>query len=52
MQIIPPELLPYSTVDYYGDIEYREQADLEARAECQLRLVLLFNPEVEEIVDY
>ena len=52
MIIIPPELLPYSTADYYADIEYREQLDLEVRAERLQRLALLFNPDLEDLIDY
>lgn len=52
MIIIPPELLPYSADRYYIDIEYREQSDIEARAERQKRLALLFNPDLEDIIDY
>ena len=38
MQILPPELLPYSSANYYADLEYREQHDLEVRAERRQRL--------------
>ena len=44
MQIIPPELLPYSPDRYGSDINYREEVDLDVQNDRRQRLLLLFNP--------
>ena len=43
MQILPPELEPRLREDYFSDLEYREQCDLEIAAERHERLQLLFS---------
>ena len=45
MRVLPPELEPRLRHDYFTDLEYREQCDLENAAERHERLNLLFNPE-------
>ena len=52
MQLLPPELTPYSSARYYKDLDYRQQIDAENIAERRLRLALLFNPEITYEIDY
>ena len=52
MQIIPPELTPYSSSRYLKDIEYRQEIDNENIAERRLRLAFLFNHELTYEIDY
>ena len=46
LQVMPPELEPRPRQDYFTDLEYREQCDLEIAAERHERLQLLFRPPV------
>lgn len=46
MQLLPPKLSTYNPTKYYSDLEYREEVDLEKIGERQLRLALLFNPDI------
>ena len=50
--LLPPELSPYSSALYYKDLSYREEIDNENMAERQLRLALLFNPDITYEIDY
>lgn len=51
MIIRPPELLPYEPDRYYRDLEFRQQIDDEKIGERQLRLALLFNPDITYEID-
>jgi hypothetical protein len=42
LQIIPPQLKPYTPERYYRDIEYRTLIDLEHIGERHERLMYLF----------
>lgn len=52
MIITPPELTPYSSSRYYNDLDYRQEIDNEHIAERHLRLLLLFNQELQYEIDY
>ena len=52
MQLLPPGLLSYNSARYRHDLEYRQEIDNENIAERQLRLALLFNPDIKHEIDY
>ena len=52
MQLLPPELTPYEPTRYYRDLEYRQLVDDEKTGERQLRLALLFNPDITYEINY
>ena len=52
MQLLPPGLLPYNSARYRQDLDYRQEIDNENIAERQLRLALLFHPDITYEIDY